>query len=302
MRDYSLKDLRILEVLLEYKNVSQAANRMGMSQPAMSMALKRLRETFGDDLLIRQGNRLTLTASAQRLLPRISPLITQMNELSNDVGSFDPAISRHRFTLILTDYVDGFLIPRLYRRIRDAAPHLQLRIVGPDPFRLAEAFSGGRVDLTVTYFPAPPPELIARKLFTERLVCVTSKDNSAVHDQLSVEEFCTLTHVTIEPAEATMYRAVLDDALQKHGLALKTMIFKPDFMGLPYLLENGRLVATMPERLARMFSKRFALKVFEPPLELPPLDIKMMWHPSTHKSAPHIWLRNMVDQVSADIQ
>ena len=295
--DYSLKDLRALDALLRDRHVSQAANRLGMSQPAMSMTLKRLRAVFDDPLLIRQGNKHVLTDHARSLHERIQILIREMEGLVDDSGGFDPGRSRRTFTLILTDYIDAILIPSLQRRFRELAPEVKLRIVGPDPFRLARVFGEGSVDLTVSYFPDAPGDLISRRVFSDRMVCLARNGNPAIDGDLTLARFCDLDHVAIEPAEATMYRAVLDESLARLNLVRRVSVSKPDFVGVPFLLEHSDLVATMPERLARLFTARFDLITFSPPLDLPPLDIQMMWHKSTHVSPAHVWLRDQVVKV-----
>lgn len=299
--DYSLKDLRTLDALLRHQHVSQAADRTGMSQPAMSMMLKRMRETFGDRLLVRRGNRLVLTEAAIRLHPRIQVLIREMEELATDTGGFNPARTRRTFTMILTDYIDAILVPALHGRLAEIAPYIELRVIGPDPFRIANVFGEGRVDLTVSYFPGAPGDLMSRRMFSDRMVCLVRDDHPALGEPLTLEAFCSLDHAAIEPAEATMYRAVLDNALLDLGLTRRVAVSKPDFMGIPFLLEQSNLIATMPSRLARMFANRFALTTFAPPLDLPLLDVQMMWHKSTQHSEGHIWLRNLVSDILSEL-
>jgi len=299
--DYSLKDLRALDALLRHRHVSQAADRMGMSQPAMSMTLKRLRETFGDPLLIRHGNKLMPTEASLRLHPRIQVLIREMEELATDTGGFNPFRTRRSFTMILTDYIDAILVPTLHQRLKELAPLVEMRILGPDPFRFANVFGEGRVDLTVSYFPGAPRELMSRRMFSDRMVCLVRRDHPVLGQPLTPESFCSLDHVAIEPAEATMYRAVLDTALADLGLSRRIAISKPDFVGVPFLLERSDLIATMPERLAKLFADRFALTTFSPPIELPPLEIQMMWHRSTQHSEAHVWLRDLVKQTCKNL-
>ncbi|MFV0244712.1 MAG: LysR family transcriptional regulator [Qingshengfaniella sp.] len=298
--DYSLRDLRALLALLDHGHVSQAARRMHMSQPAMSMTLKKMRHIFGDPLLVRQGNALTLTDTATALHPRLRLLIKEMEEIALDASGFDPSSSTRSFTLILTDYIDAILVPTLHRRLREIAPRVELRVVGPDPFRFANAFGEGRVDLTVSYFPDAPGDLISRRMFSDRMVCLTRRNHPALTSPLTLAAFCALDHVAIEPAQASMYRAVLDEALQERGLSRRVSISKPDFVGVPLLLERSDLVATMPERLARLFSDRYDLAIFLPPIELPRLTIRMMWHKSTQHSPAHVWLRTLISEICRD--
>ncbi|WP_306112554.1 MULTISPECIES: LysR family transcriptional regulator [unclassified Roseovarius] len=296
-RDYSLKDLKALNVLLSERHVSHAAERLGMSQPAMSMLLKRLRTVFDDPLLVRNGNSHSLTDAAEDLRPRICDMIKDLEDLLEHGSQFRPDRSDRSFTLILTDYIDAILVPGLHRRFQQIAPGIELKIVGPDPFRLGRAFGEGRVDLTVSYFPNPPTDLVTRSVLTDHMVCVTRKGHPALASAINLEIFCKLDHVVIEPGQASMYRAVLDEALAREGFARRVAVSKPDFLGVPFLLEESDLVAAMPEKLAALFIQRFDLLTFQPPIHLPKLDIRMMWNRSTHRSAAHVWLREQILEI-----
>lgn len=300
MTDYSLKDLRCLDILLRECHVSRAAAHFGFSQPAMSMVLSRLRQVFGDPLLVRQGNRLQPTDFARALHGRVRDMIREMEALIGQRQVFDPTSSSRRFTLILTDYIDTILIPKLYARLEQSGARISLKIVGPNPLRIGDLFNEGQVDLTVSYFPRPPHNLVTRRAFSDRLVCMVRRGHPVLREPITIDQFCALDHVAIEPAEATMYRMVLDDALFALGKARHITVSKPDFSGVPVLLEASDVVATMPARLARVYQQRFDLVAFDPPLELPLLDIRMMWHRSTQDSAPHKWLRDQLLSVMAN--
>jgi DNA-binding transcriptional LysR family regulator len=294
MADYGLRELRCLDALLRERHVSRAAFRLGMSQPAMSMALARLRDIFGDPLLVRRGNALAPTPYAEELHGRVQSMIRELEDLPDSRRAFDPARSERSFTLILTDYIDTVLMPGLVARLEASGARVSIRVVGPDPLRFGDLFGEGEVDLTVSYFPNAPRSLVSRKAFEDRMVCLVRRGHPAFAAPLSVEAFCALGHVAIEPSGASMYRVLLDDALAGLGLTRRIAVSKPGFQGVPYLLEASDLVATMPARLATLFAARFGLECFEPPVALPPLDIRMMWHRRTQNSAPHRWLRDQV--------
>lgn len=299
MADYSLRDLRCLDALLDECHVSRAAARMGVSQPAMSMQLARLRDLFGDPLLVRRGSGLQPTDAARDLHGRVQEMIRSMEGLVEPRGGFDPTAGRHRFTLILTDYIDTILVPRLMARFDAVGADVALRVVGPNPLRIGELFNEGIVDLTVSYFPRPPQNLVSRRVFSDRMVCMARRGHPALEGVMTLERFCALDHVAVEPAEASMYRLLLDDALAALGQSRRIALAKPDFNGVPFLLEASDAVAAMPARLAEQFARRFDLVAFDPPLDLPALDIRMMWHPGTRHSAPHRWLRAQVLAVIA---
>lgn len=292
MHEMNLHNLRCLDALLEERSVSRAAERLEISQPAMSMALKRLRRLFDDPLLVRGKSGLTPTEKGQALRPSVRQAIRDLQQMTQIHVEFDPRSSRREFTLILTDYIDVILVPRLVELIQSIGADITIHVVGPNPFRIGSLFAEGQVDLTVSYFPGAPGNLKSRTVFFDRMVAVVRRDHPALAAPMTVDAFCALNFISVEPGEATMYRAVIDEAFRKAGRSRRVVLSKPEFLGVPFVVSQSDLVAIMPSRLAALFTKSFDLAVFDPPIEIDRIEIKMMWHESTHHSAPHQWLRD----------
>ncbi len=260
----------------------------------MSLALAKLRGAFNDPLLVKAGAGLALTAKARELGPRVEQALREIDSLLNEPQAFDPAQARDTLTMIVTDYIDFVVMPLLVQQVAQRAPGVTLRILGPNPRRLAEVFSSGELDLALSYFPEPPPSLRVRPLFSDRLVGIARRGHPVLKEGSNLESFCMHGHVTIEPGEATMYNALVDQALEREGKSRRVVLSKPTFLGVPFIVEQSDLLATLPEKVARRFARFLDIEVFAPSLPLRPFKIEMMWHDRTHSHPLQRWFRELV--------
>jgi DNA-binding transcriptional LysR family regulator len=230
----------------------------------------------------------------------VQEVLRGIDRLVHDQEAFDPAEAGETVTMIVIDYIDFVIMPELMGRLQREAPNVSLRIVGPNPRRLGEILANGEIDMAVTYFPAPPDNVRTRPLFSDRLVGVARTGHPMLDRKITVESFCEQAHVAIEPAEgASMYNELVDDALRRLGVSRRIALSKTTFLGVPFLVAQTSLVATLPERVAQGFAAMAPISIFEPPLELGRLDIVMMWHDRTHNHPLHRWLRDVISDVCA---
>lgn len=297
LRDLDLNLLVALDALLREAHVSRAAARLEMSQSSMSLALSKLRALFNDPLLVKGGSALVLTARARELQPRVEEALRHIDGLLHVQQAFDPAQAHDTITLIVTDYIDFVVVPTLVKEMARLAPNVILRIVGPNPKRLGEVFSSGEVDVSVSYFPNPPASLRVRPLFQDRLVGIARRGHPFLQGPRDLDSFCSAGHVIIEPGEATMYNAQVDQQLHAAGRSRRIVLSKPTFLGAPFIVEQTDLLSTMPERVARGFTTFTRIELFEPPLQLDPFDVVLLWHDRTHTNPLHRWFRELVIQV-----
>lgn len=300
LRDLDLNLLVALDALLREAHVSRAAARLEMSQSSMSLALSKLRGVFNDPLLVKSGNGLVLTAKAGDLAPRVEEALRHIDGLIHVHDEFDPLHARGTITLIVTDYIDFLLVPLLIKAMAQEAPHVVLRVVGPNPRRLGEVFSSGEVDVSVSYFPNPPASLRGRPLFNDRLVGIARRGHPFLADPTDLDAFCQHGHVTVEPGAATMYNAQVDEQLERNGRSRRIMLTKPTFLGVPFIVQETDLLSTLPEKVARSFTRFTDIEVFAPPLTLEPLDVVLLWHDRTHTNPLHRWFRELVIALCTD--
>lgn len=294
LRDLDLNLLVALDMLLREKHVSRAAARLEMSQSSMSLALSKLRAVFDDPLLVKGGNALVLTSKAQEIASHVTEALGLIDQLVHTQRDFDPLLVHDTLTLIVTDYIEFVLVPKLMNFIYQQAPNVKLRIVGPNPGKLGEVFSNGEVDLSVSYFPEPPTSLRVRSLFTDRLVGIARRGHPFLSRPTDLQAYCDHGHVIVEPGEATMYNNLLDPQLRRQGYSRNIILSKPTFVGVPFIVEQSDLLATLPETLARALTRFTDIEIFEPPLTLSSLNIVLLWHERTHTNPLHRWFREQV--------
>lgn len=298
LRDVDLNLLVAFDALMHECHVTRAAYRLDMSQSSMSLALSKLRVMFHDPLLVKCHSGLIATEKARSLVPQVQEILRGVDMLLSEQQPFDPAQAQETVTMIVIDYIDFVVMPRLLSELQRLAPRVSLRIVGPNPRRLGEVMSNGEIDLALSYFPEPPDSIRTRPLFSDRLVGIARADHPLFERPLSLDRFCDFDHIAIEPAEgATMYNALVDNAMQKAGRQRRVALSKPTFLGVPFIVAQTDLVATLPERVAQRFTDLAPIRIFEPPLALDAINVVQMWHDRTHNNPLHRWLRGLIDQV-----
>lgn len=289
--------LVVLAVLLDEASVTRAAARLGRTQSAVSHALDRLREAFGDPLFVRSGQRMVATPRAESLRAPVADVTARLRDLLLGAPSFHPASAEHRFTITASDYLQVVLIPPLVRRLRERAPGLSLEVHGPKS-RLLERLSRGEFDFALAVALPDNTSLYSQKIFTDRFVCLVSADHPAVRRKLDLATYLRLPHALISPLGGTT--GYVDRELARAGHSRKVVITIPDFMVAPRVVRGTDLVLTLPERVAHLFENE-GLRTLPPPLDLPDLSGHLVWHERVSRDAPSLWFRQQVEQVCREL-
>ncbi len=298
LRNVDLNLLVAFDALIRECHVTRAAYRLEISQSSMSLALAKLRDLFHDPLLVKSAKGLIATEKALALLPEVENILRSVDVLVHDQQPFDPAQATETITMIVIDYIDFVVMPHLMLELQKQAPNVSLRVVGPNPRKLGEIMSSGEIDMALTFFPSPPDNVRIRPLFSDRLIGIARAEHELFDRPLSLERFCDFNHVALEPGEgATMYNALIDGAMRSAGVQRRIALSKPTFMGVPFLISQTNLIATIPERIAQRFTDISPIRLFEPPLKLEPINVVLMWHDRTHNNPLHRWLRDQIAQV-----
>ena len=290
----NLNLLVVLEALIEERSVSRAATRVGLSQPALSNALGRLRVTFSDPLFTRTSRGMTPTPRALELAGPVRSGLTQLRNALAERPRFDPAISTRSFHLAMTDYAELLLLGPLLRRIQRTAPEVQIlvrrleRIFLPPEAQLRS----GAFDAAIGFFPeanALDPGTYSRDLFVEENVCMARKGHPLLRKRFTLRQFAAASHV------AVFYRAdsrgLIDNILAGHGLRRRLQAATPHFLTVPHIVAESDLIAVVPAGLAARFRKKLPLDVRKSPLRLPPFHMRLLWHEHAANDPAHAWLR-----------
>ncbi|GGY86692.1 LysR family transcriptional regulator [Streptomyces nitrosporeus] len=284
-----------LRALLEERNVTRAGQRVGLSQPAMSAALARLRRHFDDDLLARVGGHYELTALGQVLLHRTATACEVMERLFASQAEFDPGSETREFKIVASDYAVAVFGAELARIVHEEAPGIRLRFAQTPP---------GVVDDTATLLSTTdglfmPHGVIsdfpATDLYGDRWVFLVAEGNPAVGDRLTREDLGRLPWVTYQRT----YDAPAVRQLGMLGIEPRVEVSVDSFQLLPLLVQGTRRITLVQERLARLLAPLAAVRVVEPPYEAVPLREALWWHPVHTHDAAHIWLRETCARVGA---
>ncbi|MBZ0116235.1 MAG: LysR family transcriptional regulator [Sandaracinaceae bacterium] len=292
LRNADLNLIPMLDALLREVSVSRAAQRVGVTTPAMSHALARLRTQLGDPLLIRSGRHMVLSARAEALGPQVASLVESVHRVMMPAPPRNLAEIARTLRIGASDYVLLLLGQEVDRLATAQAPRMVLRFV-PNTPRDAALLREGEIDLAVgVYGGELPPELRTQTLFDERLVCVVREGHPGVRRQLSLRRFAQLSHIQVAPRGRA--GGVVDDALARAGLERRVSRAVPYFLSAFHLVAESDHVLTAPERIARALAPRFGLRILRPPLELAPHAITQIWHPRHDEEPAHRWLRGAV--------
>jgi DNA-binding transcriptional LysR family regulator len=285
IRSFDLNLLRALHALLENCNVSAAARQLNLSQPATSAALSRLRQALGDVLLVRDGNRMSLSPRAERLLPRVRLVMTEI-ELALRDDLFDPTTSERTFRIAATDDAIEIIVTTLVERLRVAAPRILMDIVGVAE-DVASDLAASKIDVAIAAGWYLRYARNREPLLRDRYVGI-----SGGRKRFDLANYAGAEHVLVAPHGRNP--GVVDIALRKIGMTRKVAITVPDFGSAARLVATGSMIATMPSRIAVHYSKHYRLNVFELPVQLPELDIAVASHPRAMSDPAIIWLMDNI--------
>lgn len=297
MREVNLSSLDLnllvaLKALLDERNVTRASEKVGLSQPAMSRALQRLRLMFKDPLLVKGAGGMTLTARAQDLY---APLQIILNDISHIVAApaIEPSEMQGELVLATRDYEMAAIMPDVIRKVINQAPGLKIRVVsllGDDLSPLER----NEVDFVIAGTDRSSATLRRKTLLKDNFVCVMSAKNPAAKKKLTLEKYLGMRHcVTM----ITDYRTgVIDKHLADLGYARDAVVRVPYFMlAASPIVANSDLIATLPKRLGMLLGERKDLAIVELPFKVRDFAIYLYWHVRNQANPMHIWLRTCFD-------
>lgn len=289
-RRLDLNLLVTLDVLLSEHNVTRAAERLNLAQPSVSVHLAKLRDIFGDPLLLPGPRGMRPTARADELREPLRQALEALERAVSPASPFDPAEARHTWCVAASDYSESTILLPALSGLRSAAPGTRLAVLETVPSRIARQAEQGEIDLAFHTTEGAPSGLHRRALFTERYVLVGRAGHPRLKKRPTLSQFCELEHVIVSPDGGGFY-GVTDKALAGAGLARRVVLSVPHFLFVMSVLARTDLVAMLPSRLVRDTS---ALQVVEPPADVPGFEMAMLWHERSHRDPAHQWLREYI--------
>ncbi len=295
LRSFDLNLLLALRVLLEEQNVSRAAEKLCLSQPAMSHVLRRLRSQLDDPILVKSVSGMVPTARALALLEPTVAVIREIERIVQPPPQFDPATSSRRFVIATSDYVAFALLPKLAESTMLIAPNIEVHVRQPISGPPHVVFEEENIYLAIGFDAifGSTPHICSETLMDESIVCLTRQCNAAVPgDDITLEQFLECKHMLITWREAGT--GLIDDRLAQLGLRRNLSLVLPNFLTTPWILEKTDLLLCLPRKMADKFVELAPLKILPIPLDLPHYDLLMVWHPRHERDQAHMWLRERV--------
>lgn len=300
LQNFDLNLLLIFEAMMDERSVTRAAKRVGLSQPALSNALARLRRSFDDPLFVRApggANAMLPTPAAQSLIGPVRAALAQLRAALEDRPAFAPAESQRVFHVLTSDYAEIALLARAARRLTTEAAGVQLRLhrapsvfEPPTPQVLAESY-----DLAIGFFPDAltlETSVHSELLWEEKNVCIAGAKHPTIRGRLTLKQYAEAAHAAVfyKPAGA----GIIDKLLAQKGYTRRTAVSVPHFTSVPFIVANSDLIATVPQRLAQCFKQQLKLQVLPAPLAIPPFHLMMLWHERFTSDPAHRWLREII--------
>lgn len=293
MNKHDLGLLVSLDVLLDEANVTRAAKRLNLTQPALSAQLSRLRQTLGDPLLVaaERGRGMRLTPRAEQLRTPLHELLGQLAHLVETPYAFDPVSARRDFAIALNDNAATMVGLSLVERIRQLGnPQLRVALFQVGSDEASDLAARGRVDLVIGTRAFLPAGLREQELLGDAFLVAQRKGHPRGTAPMSLEAYCAFDHVLVSPRGG--YHSAIDDQLGKMGLARRVTVSVQNYTIVPSLLERTDCLATLPARFLSRFDG--SIDVFDPPIELEPFRLLAGWHPRFDDDLGHQWLRSQL--------
>jgi DNA-binding transcriptional LysR family regulator len=299
LQDIDLNQLVVFQQLIVERRVSRVAEALGLTQPAVSNTLAKMRRQFGDELFLRTPAGMVPTPFAEQLSESVGPALGLIHSGLNRQNRFDPASCQRAMSIGMTDIGEIVFLPALIDRVRQAAPGVSLSTVRNAVVNLREAMEAGQVDLAIGLLPQLKAGFFQRRLFQQRYVCLFRRGHALDRDlPITPQDFSAAEHLlVVSPGTG---HGKVDEFLRRAGIERRIRLTVPHFVGVGHILQGSDLVASVPERLAQHLAGPFDLRHVPHPVKLPDVAINLFWHAKAHRSPAHQWLRGVVIDLFAD--
>ncbi|PMR72050.1 LysR family transcriptional regulator [Billgrantia endophytica] len=284
--------LVVFDLLYQEQNTQRVALRLGITQPAVSHALKRLRTLLGDELFERTSRGLMPTPLASSLHLPVAEALAQLQEILNRPEDFEPAVSERTFNIAMTDIGEIVFLPRLLKHLAHEAPGISLSTVRSQNEDLKREMEDGSIDLAIGLIPQLGAGFYQQRLFMQRYVCLMRRDHPLSKGNFGFDDFMAAKHAVVV-AKGTGH-GIVEEQLTRAGIDRPVRLKLPHFAAVPYIISESDLVVTVTDKLAKATQHRFGLEMHEHPLPFPEVSINLFWHRRFHQDSGNRWLRNLL--------
>jgi DNA-binding transcriptional LysR family regulator len=298
-----------LDVLLRERNVTRAASYLGITQPAMSNGLRRLRELFDDPLLVRTSEGMTPTERALELQPVVRSVLAAVERAVQPKKAFDAAQATRVFRIMASDYAESTLIPAVLERLQREAPGVALDIMTPSDVSYLNV-EQGKVDMVINRFDSMPQSFHQNTVWQDSFSCLLSVDNPLLAG-FDLESYLQAQHVWVSKTgmgvgvgvdpSAVQDLGWVDEALARLGRKRRITVFTRHYQVAVMLATQKHLVVTVPSKLANLMRGNPHVAIEPPPFEIPPFELKMAWSPLLQRNPGHQWMRRLIGEVAREI-
>jgi DNA-binding transcriptional LysR family regulator len=300
--NYEQLDLNLLNVfnaVMTELNVTRAAQRLHMTQPAVSNALNRLRLLLKDELFLKVPSGVRPTPKALELWQPIRDALAQIRQVL-EPAEFDPAIAATTFTVAMNDFAAHLLLPKLVTVLEALAPDVNIHTVPTTNINAALLLEQAEIDLAIGVFPTANPRLRSHSLLTSPFTCVMRRDHSFASQPLTLERYVQAKHLLVTlTGEATGF---IDSMLQERELKRRIMLTVNQFVVAPQIIANSDLLAVLPTRIVEISEFSDQLHTTPLPIDISPSTLKMMWHERHHLDSAQVWLRSQLTTLSTALK
>ena len=295
IRSIDLNLLVAFDAMVEHRSVTRSAEALGLSQPAMSAAVARLRKLFGDPLFVRTGSEMRATPRANELAGSVRRVVDTVKSEILRLSVFDPVTSTRTFTIVTPDIGEINFLPKVLSRMTHEAPLASLRTLSMPRHATREALESGEADLAVGYFPDLfKAGFYQQRLFGNPVVCIVRKDHPSIGTTLGMKAYLAAGHAVVRPEGR---EHLFEQFLHGRGVRRRVVVEIAHFMSLLPILTTTDLVATVPRDLADVCVRHAPIRMLDCPIKAPSIEVHQFWHRRFHNEPANVWLRGLLNQL-----
>ena len=298
-----------LDALLRERNVTRAADQLGLSQPAMSNSLRRLRELFEDPLLVRTSDGMAPTERAEELQPVVRELLSTIDKAVQPRTDFDAHSAKRVFRIMASDYAESTLLPRILLKLRESAPGITLDIMTPSDVSFQDV-EQGKVDMAINRFDALPQSFHQKDIWRDDFSCLM-RVNHPVLEDFTLDSYLEAQHVWVSKTGMGVGVGVnpddvqrlgwVDEALTRLDKKRRITLFTRHYQAAMLIAEQSDLIVTLPSKAADLKQNNTRVVIKPPPFEIPSIDLKMAWSPLLHHNPAHRWMRQLTVHAASEV-